>query len=247
MRKFARLSVLLLTIVALVTDRAPSYARVVQQQPPKQPGPGKKFVATPFGVDEVDLSDPRPGIAFGPPLAPAQPGPAAAQPQAAPAQPPQTGQDADPLLPVRLDFDNGVLHVVVRTIATYLGINYVIDPAVQGTVNITTNADLRRSDLFAILETILKVNGATMVRSGNFYQIVPAANAIRLPLEIQQPQPAAAPDDQIVIQVVPMKFVTADEMARLLTPFISESGNLVAQGSSILLITDRRSNLRKLL
>src|SRR6185436_18533779 len=41
-------------------------------------------------------------------------------------------------------------------------------------------------------------------------------------------------------------FVAADEMARLLGPYISEAGHIAAQGG-VLLITERRSNLRKLL
>jgi general secretion pathway protein D len=101
--------------------------------------------------------------------------------------------------------------------------------------------------LFGIFEAILKMNGATMVRAGNFYQIVPAGTSARLPIEVQSTQSGVAPDDQIILQLVPMKFVAADEMARLLTPYISEGGlPIVAQGS-VLLITDRRSNLRKLL
>src|SRR5262249_15466474 len=57
---------------------------------------------------------------------------------------------------------------------------------------------------------------------------------------------AVAPDDQIVLQVVAMKFVAADEMVRLLTPYVSEAGHMAVQGA-VLLLTDRRSNFRKLL
>src|SRR6185369_14828446 len=60
---------LILSLIALpiLNDHARSYAAAIQQQPPRQPAPGKKFVQTPFGMDEVDLSDPRPAIAVGPP------------------------------------------------------------------------------------------------------------------------------------------------------------------------------------
>jgi general secretion pathway protein D len=243
MKKFVPLFVLVLLSLTIVDDQARSFAGVAQQLPP-QPAPGKKFVASPFGPLEVDISDPRPALAVGPPLNQAPPaGAANAQPQAQPGA--ANAQPQDQVLPVRLRFDNSDLHTVVRIIAMNLGINYVIDPTVRGVVNVETYADVRRSDLFGILEAILKVNGATMVRAGNFYQIVPANTAVRMPLEVQSQQVVAA-DDQVVLQIVPMKFVAADEIARLLMPYLSEAGNIVAQGS-VVLITDRRSNLRKLL
>jgi general secretion pathway protein D len=243
MKEFMRLLVLVMVGVLLANDKAISIVAATQQQPQKQPGPGKKFVTTPFGPIEVDMSDPREAIAVGPPLEPPPTTPAAAQPA------PQAGTTqapADQEVPVTLNMDNQDLHSVIRTVAGVLGINYVVDPAVRGTVNIGMSGTVRRSDLLGILEAFLKMNGATMVRSGNFYQIVPAGNAVRMPLEVQRSQSAVAPDDQVILQIVPMKFVAADEMARLLTPYISEAGNIVAQGS-VLLITDRRSNLRKLL
>jgi general secretion pathway protein D len=242
MTKSLRLFLLVFISLALVDS---SIFHAGQQ---RQPGPGKKMVQTLFGPIEVDLSDPRPAIAIGPPLPEPPPpaAPAAAQPAPAPTTP-QTPVQGDEIVQARLNYDNADLHQVFRTIADYLQLNYTIDPAVRGTVNVKTSGDIRRSDLLAILEAILKMNGATMVRSGNFYQVVPANTAARMPLEVQGAQQAGAnPDDQIVLQVVRMQFVAADEMARLLNPYISESGNLVAQGS-VLLITDRRSNLRKLL
>lgn len=250
MKKPLALIVFLLIMFILANDAAHSYAAVVMLQQ-QQPGPGKKLVATPFGVSEVDLSDPRPGIAFGPPVQPTTQPPAVTPPAAAapaPAQQPQNPApaQADANVNATLRFDNADLHQVVRLIADILGINYVIDPTVRGSVNMTAGGDVRRSDLFGILEAVLKMNGATMVRAGNFYQIVPANTAVRMPLEVQSALPNVAPDDQVVLQIIPMKFVAADEMARLLTPYISEAGSIVAQGS-VILITDRRSNLRKLL
>jgi len=246
MKKSVHILLLISLALTLVDSRSVFHARgLQQQQPQRQPGPGKKFVTTPFGPIEVDLSDPRQGIAFGPPAEPATPPPAtAAQPAPVPAQP-QAQVQNDQSVNVNLRFDNADLHQVVRIITDALSINYVIDPTVRGTVNMTAG-EVRRSDLFGILEAILKVNGATMVKAGNFYEIVPANTAVKMPLEVQSSQSGIAPDDQVILQIVPLKFVAADEMARLLMQHISEAGNIVAQGG-VLLITDRRSNIRKLM
>ena len=136
MNKFVRLLVFTLLTSILVHDQASSFAATAQQ-PQKQPGPGKKFVVTPFGPIEVDMSDPRPGIAFGPPLEPAPPGQVTAQP---PAQAAPTQVQGDPEVPVQLNIDNQEIAQVVRTLASVLGINYVIDPTVRGTVNVGTTS-----------------------------------------------------------------------------------------------------------
>jgi general secretion pathway protein D len=246
MTKLAR-SIAVALVLLIVSQSQMSYAAPLQQ--PLQPGPGKKLVQGVFGPVEVDVSDPRPGIAFGPPLQPAAPQPAATPPapvQAAPTATPAPVNSQDPIVPVQLHFNNAEIHGVIDVIAGILAINYAIDPSVRGTVNLNSSGDIHRSDLLPILETILKMNGATMIKSGNFYQIVPANTAVRNAIEVQSAVPAVAPDDQIIVQIIAMKFVAADEMAKLLTPFLSESGNIVAQGG-LLLITDRRSNLRKLL
>ena len=163
-------------------------------------------------------------------------------PQAVPPQ--QQAGDS----PVSFNIDNTDIYQVIDIIASALNLNYVVDPAVKGTVNIHTGTSLQRSDLLPILETILKINGATMLRSGNFYQIVPAGAAIRQPISLRSGAAGASPDDQMVIQIVRMKFVSATEMERLLKPFLGDGGTISVQGAgNILLVADRQSNLRKLL
>src|SRR6185295_13224670 len=130
-----RLFLLLLIVLIFVQHQTVTYAGPLQAQVPRQPAPGKKFVTTPFGPIEVDLSDPRPAIAVGPPAAEPTPPPTnLAAPAPAPAQaPPQAGAaqgQADQELPVLLNIDNQDLYPVIRTIGGILGINFVIEPTV---------------------------------------------------------------------------------------------------------------------
>jgi len=150
---------------------------------------------------------------------------------------------------IRLNMDNATdIYALIRIIGGYLNLNYIIDPAVKGTININTSGMLRKSDLLPILETILKINGATMIKTGNFYEIVPSGSVSRQPLEVQEVARTANPDDQMVLQIIRMKFVAATEMSSLLNPYLTEGANIVLQSAgNILLVTERRSNLRKLM
>lgn len=217
-------------------------------------------IQTPFGPKEVEAPAGSPAQPpQQPPPAPPQASPATNQPPAPipaaaqpapqqPAQPPAPPQ-GDDAVPISLHFDNADIYQVIKVFCDTLQLNYIIDPAVRGTVNLHTSGTLRRSDLLPILETLLKINGATMVKVGGFYQIVPATSAIRQPLEVQQtPTAQTTVDDQIVLQIIRMKFVSAAEMTRLLTPYLSEGANIVSyDAGNILLLSERRSNLRKLL
>src|SRR5215510_13666839 len=139
MRKFMKkiqrcVALLLISSIFILNGTARQAAQQEQQQ--RQPGPGKKLIYTPFGLLEVDMSDPRPAVAVGPPLQP-EPAP----PPQVPAQPVQAGVPAqdDQIVPISLRFDNQDIYQVIRIIADALRINYIIDPAVRGNVNISTS------------------------------------------------------------------------------------------------------------
>jgi general secretion pathway protein D len=205
---------------------------------------------TPFGVIPATQPPPAPAPAPVPAQAPVAQAPPPAAPAAAPAPQPQAppaSQATDDVVPISLDLDNTDIYQVIKILAETLKLNYIIDPTIKGTVNIHTSGNLKRSDLLPLLETLLKMNGATMVKIGSFYHIVPVTTALRQPLQVQGAN-AVSGDDQIVIQVVRMKFVSAAEMARLLTPYLGEGANILTHDSdNILLLSERRSNLRKLL
>jgi general secretion pathway protein D len=115
------------------------------------------------------------------PQQPPQPAPAQPQ-QPAPAKataPAQTPKMADQGL---LSMDNVNLIEMVNLIAKMLKINILIDPRVRGSVTIHTYGEVKPVDLMPLLETILRVNGATIVKVGDLYRIVPVNAVSQLPL-----------------------------------------------------------------
>jgi general secretion pathway protein D len=246
------------------TPFGPKEVPAPQDQSPAQnqtaaPAQGTTIIQTPFGPIEVRApqgqppAQSQPATPAGgaapvqqvPPVTPQAPGNTAAQP--APQQPPPPAQN-DASAGVALHLVNQDIRQVIQIIGNELGLNYIIDPAVKGTVDINTSETLRRSDLLPILESILKINGATMIRSGNFYQIVPANTAAKQPIEVIDQRAVTTPDDQVVMQIIRMKYVAAAEMKNILGQFLTDAGSIVAhETGNVILLTDRRSNIRKLL
>src|SRR5262245_27958682 len=98
-------------------------------------------------------------------------------------QPPPAQQPAGP--PLVLNLPNASLTEVIDILARQLKINYILDPRVKGNVTVHTYGEVRGAEVRGLLETILRVNGFAMVQVGDLYRIVPSAEAIRLPVRVQ--------------------------------------------------------------
>lgn len=113
--------------------------------------------------------------------------------------------------------------------------NYVLDPAVQGTVTIKIDRGISRDMLLPTLETLLRMNNATLVRTANGYEVVPVTGAVQGRVVPQLGDSRRPLPEGYSVQVVPLKYIGADEMSQILTPLVPE-GSLV-----------RVDNLRNLL
>jgi general secretion pathway protein D len=78
-----------------------------------------------------------------------------------------------------LNFENtpvtGVAKVVLGDI---LQLGYLIDPRVQGTVTLASGRPVPKSDLLYVLESALRLSGASLVRDKRGYVILPASEAV---------------------------------------------------------------------
>ena len=128
---------------------------------------------------------------------------------------------------VTLNFVDADLHEVIRAIlGDTLRVNYVIDPKVQGLVTLQTSRPIPRSAIVPTLEHILRLNGAALVLNEDLYRILPADLAAR---ETGTPQLGFLPVPRgrgFGLQVVPLRFVAAAEMEKILEP-ISQPGAVV--------------------
>ena len=179
----------------------------------------------------------------------AAPGPETASDPPAPAAPEPSGP-AGPNTRFRFNCVDCDLLEFVRNIANELKLNYLVDPKVQGVVHILTYGEMRRGDLMSLLETVLEINGAAIVKTGPVYRILPSRNAKQLPLDIRRdPATTASPArDSRVLQIVPVNFVPAADMAELLNPFLSEGGDITYhRAANFLIVTDAPANIGKLL
>lgn len=124
---------------------------------------------------------------------------------------------------VTLNFEGTDIREVVKVIlGDLLGVNYVLDPAVQGTVSLQTGRPLRRDLLIPTLETLLRMNNAALVDNQGAFEVVPLGNAVQGRLVPQLGESARALPDGFSLQVVPLRYIGAEEMANILQPLAPE-------------------------
>ena len=149
------------------------------------------------------------------------------------------------------NFDNADVELVIQAAAEIVGFNYVLAPGVRGrTVTVKTLGKISADEVFAVLLTILDVNGMAAVRSGNLYRIIPREGAPQTSIKtvVGRDVDPAQPGDEIVTQVVPLGFLGAPDAVTLLRPLVPPGGALGAHPeSNLLIITDTVANIRRLL
>jgi general secretion pathway protein D len=132
--------------------------------------------------------------------------------------------------------------------AEILKINYIVDPKVRGVVNIHTVGQIPLEDVFPIFQSILKLNGATAVKKGNVYEIVPFGDAKKwdvLPSITRDPAKLAA-EERYTTQIIILRYIPVAEVSKLIKPFLSDGADIIEHPpNNILIINDLASNVRK--
>lgn len=128
---------------------------------------------------------------------------------------------------ITLNFENTNLREVVKVIlGDLLDENYSIDPAVQGAVTLQTSKPLSRDALIPTLELLLQMNGAALVFQNGLFNVVPRDSAVRGMLAPQLGDSGLALPRGYRVQVVPLSYIAAAEMQKILEPFTTP-GNVV--------------------
>ena len=150
---------------------------------------------------------------------------------------------------VIFNFDDAELSEVIRTLAELLKINYMVEPKVGGKVTIHTAGELNRDDLFEVFYQILELNGLTAIKQEKVYRITPLKDVARLPIMARVDQNTTVPSgERIIIQIIPLNFVSPKEVVKLITPFISSEGTIISQeNTNILVVVDKADNLSKII
>lgn len=152
---------------------------------------------------------------------------------------------------VSLNFEGADLREVIRNIlGDILKRGYVIDPAVGGQVTVRTSSGLPRNALLPTLETLLRMNGATMIwdETTDLFRIVPQGAAVRGNVTPMLGNSARILPPGFSVQIVPLRFVSAREMVKILEPIAKDAQAVRADDlRNLVILSGTEPELRRLL
>lgn len=151
---------------------------------------------------------------------------------------------------IAFNFDNADLYEVIRTMAELLNISYIIDANITGKVTIHTTGQLNKSDLFPLFHKILELNGLAALEEGSLYRIISQEKISNIPIFARygRDHKDIPIDERIVMQIVPLDFVTPKAITPMVMPFLSNAGKIISSpDSSLIIVIEQRSNLKRVL
>lgn len=122
-----------------------------------------------------------------------------------------------------LNFENTPITTVAKTIlGDILGVGYTIDPRVQGTVTLASGRPVPKNSVLYVLEAALRLSNVALVRETGGYRLVPLGDAVGSGAI----DPVASAEPGYGISVVPLQYVSARTVVKLLDSFATKPGTV---------------------
>jgi general secretion pathway protein D len=154
-------------------------------------------------------------------------GPAAAAPARA-----QSGQT--------LNVQGADIRAFIQDVARSTGRTFIVDPAVSGTVTVSSERPLSRSQLFEVFLSTLRANGLVVTpTSSGAYRISPAQSAAQ--------GPATVGSERFATEVFRLRHVDAASAAETIRPLVGPQGQVLpnARANSVV-VADFADNLARI-
>lgn len=148
---------------------------------------------------------------------------------------------------IQMNFRNAPLEQVLEYLSEAAGFIIVLDAPIKGTVNVISAKPMSQDEAVDFLSSALNKNGLAAIRDGRTLTIIDrtAAKTRDIPVKVNNDPRMIPKNDEIVTQIIPIRYVEAEQLAKDLVSFISPQATFVANaaGNSIVM-TDTQANIR---
>ncbi len=163
-------------------------------------------------------------------------------------QPPVQSADAEePTL--KFNFRGAPIETVLNYLSEAAGFIIVLETEVSGNINAWSSQPITSADAVNLLDTLLADKGYAAIRNGRILKIVNQSDAHKNILPVKKgANPAEIPaTDQIVTQIIPVRYADAMQLIENLQPLLPEEATLTAnESSNAIVLTDRQANIQRI-
>ncbi len=161
---------------------------------------------------------------------------------------PFSGAKAGERRQMDITLDNMDIYPVLdQVLGRILELNYVVDPAIKGTISLNIKGDYTKSEFLDLFNSILQIHNLAITRGAQgLYKVVRKASSARAGSEVVNiGERVPHPGD--VISVFQLQYLSAAHVIANLRNFISPGAVIVAEPSSnSILLVDTAENVAKL-
>ncbi|MGA0545620.1 type II secretion system secretin GspD [Brevundimonas sp. VNH65] len=138
-----------------------------------------------------------------------------------------------------LNVQGADIRAFIQDIARSTGRTFIVDPAVTGTVTVSSDRALTRTQTFEVFLSTLRANGLVVTpTSSGAYRISPAQGAAQ--------GPATVGTERFSTEVFNLRHIDAASAAETIRPLVGAQGQVLANpGSNSLVVADFADNLTR--
>ncbi len=149
---------------------------------------------------------------------------------------------------VTMDFNDVDIKDFIKVVSKITGKDFILGQNVTGKVTIVSPTPVTIDEAWRIFESVLQVNQLTTVGTGNVIKILSLRDAKGADISTYLGRSPEQTSDVYITQVIPLHYITANDMANVLRPFLSSFGNIQPYDpANTLIVTESASNIERLL
>ncbi len=148
---------------------------------------------------------------------------------------------------ITLSLDNADIAELVRWASDITDKNIILHPNVQGRVTVIAGEPMNEQQAYDVFLSVLQVHGLAIVEEGDALKVIPDTQAKQSPIPLTDDLTTLSGED-VVVQVVRVKNISAANIINLLRPLVPQTGYLAAYPqTNTMVVADRASNIQKLI
>lgn len=139
-----------------------------------------------------------------------------------------------------LNVQGADIRAFIQDVARSTGRTFIVDPAVAGTVTVTSDRPLSRAQLFEVFLSTLRANGLVVTPTASgAYRISPAQGAAQ--------GPATVGSERFSTEVFQLRHIDAASAAETIRPLVGPQGQVLANpGANSVVVADFADNLARI-
>ncbi len=146
---------------------------------------------------------------------------------------------------IDISLDNMDIYPVLEQIlGNTLGLNFVVEPSIKGTISVHIRGDYTKSELLNIVNSVLQMQGLAVTAGGHgLYKVVRKANSPKMGVVISTDHERKSGD---VIRVIQLEYLSAAQAVSNLRNLVSPGAVLIPVASSnSIILSDTAGNVAK--